>query len=103
MLGTARGTIVLHISPEAVVSRSVLGVVRDGDVITCDVERRILRLEVGDEDIKTRVAETKIRLKGPRRGRLNRERKRLGRRGGRREVIGGCLRGVLIKRKRGRI
>ncbi|KAH7388932.1 dihydroxy-acid/6-phosphogluconate dehydratase [Cadophora sp. MPI-SDFR-AT-0126] len=57
MSGTAGGTIILHISPESVVPSSVLGVVQDGDIITCDVEKRILRLEVSEEEIHRRVAE----------------------------------------------
>lgn len=57
MSGTAGGTIVLHISPESVVPDSVLGIVRDGDIITCDVERRYLGLEVGEEEIAKRIAQ----------------------------------------------
>jgi dihydroxy-acid dehydratase len=57
MSGTAGGTIVLHISPESVVPSSVFGVVRDGDIITCDVEKRYLGLEVSKEEIERRVAE----------------------------------------------
>jgi dihydroxy-acid dehydratase len=57
MSGTAGGTIVLHVSPEAVLPGSVFGVVRDGDVVTCNVEERVLRLEISDEDIERRLAE----------------------------------------------
>lgn len=57
MSGTAGGTIVLHISPESAVPESPFGIVRDGDRITCDVENRILRLEVDDSEIESRVAE----------------------------------------------
>ncbi|KAG4426121.1 hypothetical protein IFR04_000828 [Cadophora malorum] len=59
MSGTAGGTIVLHISPESVVPSSVLGVVQDGDIITCDVDKRVLRLEVSEEEIQRRVSERK--------------------------------------------
>lgn len=59
MSGTAGGTIVLHISPEAVIPESVLAIVKDGDVITCDVEERILRLELSDEEIQSRIGERK--------------------------------------------
>jgi dihydroxy-acid dehydratase len=69
MSGTAGGTIVLHISPESAVPTSVLGVVRDGDIVTCDVERRILRLEVGEEEIKARVEERRRMLEGNKGGR----------------------------------
>ncbi|OTA64209.1 dehydratase [Hypoxylon sp. EC38] len=54
MSGTAGGTIVLHVSPEAADPESVLGIVRDGDVITCDVEKRLLRVEISDEEIEYR-------------------------------------------------
>ncbi|KAI1136120.1 dihydroxy-acid and 6-phosphogluconate dehydratase [Hypoxylon sp. FL0543] len=54
MSGTAGGTIVLHVSPEAADPESVLGIVRDGDVITCDVEQRLLRVEISDEEIERR-------------------------------------------------
>ncbi|KAI1378627.1 dihydroxy-acid and 6-phosphogluconate dehydratase [Hypoxylon crocopeplum] len=57
MSGTAGGTIVLHVSPEAADPESVLGVVRDGDVITCDVDRRLLRVEISDEEIERRREE----------------------------------------------
>lgn len=51
MSGTAGGSIVLHISPEAADPKSVLGMVRSGDVITCSVEKRLLRVELSDEEI----------------------------------------------------
>ena len=57
--GTAGGTIVVHVSPESVVPSSVFGVVRNGDVISCDIETRKLNLEVADEEIERRVAERK--------------------------------------------
>ncbi|KAI1459502.1 dihydroxy-acid and 6-phosphogluconate dehydratase [Annulohypoxylon moriforme] len=65
MSGTAGGTIVLHVSPEAADPESVLGVVRDGDIVTCDVERRVLRVEISDEEIERR--------KGERRGEVVKE------------------------------
>lgn len=60
MSGTAGGTIVLHISPESVIPTSVLGVVRNGDIIVCDVERRYIGLEVDPEEIQQRIAERQI-------------------------------------------
>lgn len=54
MSGTAGGTIVLHISPESVVPKSVFGVVRDGDIITCDIDERSLTLDVDEEEIERR-------------------------------------------------
>ncbi|TVY89675.1 putative dehydratase [Lachnellula willkommii] len=57
--GTAGGTIVVHVSPESVVPSSVFGVVRNGDIICCDIQSRSLNLEVRDEEIERRVAERK--------------------------------------------
>ncbi|KUJ14023.1 putative dihydroxy-acid dehydratase [Mollisia scopiformis] len=62
MSGTAGGTIVLHVSPESAIPESVLGIVRDGDWIVCDVEKRELRLEVSDEEIAQRIVERKAKL-----------------------------------------
>lgn len=60
MSGTAGGTIVLHISPESVVPDSVFGVVRDGDIITCNIEKRLLNLDVSQEEIERRMAERRV-------------------------------------------
>ncbi|KFY79101.1 hypothetical protein V499_01857 [Pseudogymnoascus sp. VKM F-103] len=60
MSGTAGGTIVLHISPESAIPTSVLGVVRNGDIIVCDVERRYIGLEVDPNEIQQRIAERQI-------------------------------------------
>ncbi|TPX19106.1 uncharacterized protein E0L32_011179 [Thyridium curvatum] len=57
MSGTAGGTIVLHVSPESADPESVLGIVQDGDYISCDVEARMLHLEIEQEEIKMRIAE----------------------------------------------
>ncbi|KAE8551997.1 hypothetical protein EYB25_005888 [Talaromyces marneffei] len=57
MSGTAGGTIILHISPESALPESPFGIVRTGDIITCDVEQRRLHLEVSDDEIERRVAE----------------------------------------------
>ncbi|KAH8904184.1 dihydroxy-acid dehydratase [Coniochaeta sp. PMI_546] len=62
MSGTAGGTVVLHVSPEAAVVESVLGVVRDGDIVACDVERRVLEVEISEEEIKRRVEERRRKL-----------------------------------------
>ena len=61
MSGTAGGTIVLHISPETALEGSVLGVVRDGDTITCNVGQRVLREELEDSEIQKRIAKRKDR------------------------------------------
>ncbi|KAJ1325544.1 dihydroxy-acid dehydratase [Microdochium nivale] len=62
MSGTAGGSVVLHVSPEAADLGSVLGVVEDGDLITCDVESRVLRLEVADGEIRRRQRQRRERL-----------------------------------------
>ena len=54
MSGTAYGTVVLHVAPEAAVG-GPLSLVRTGDVICLDVESRSLRLEVDDEDLARRT------------------------------------------------
>lgn len=53
MSGTAFGTIVLHVSPEAAVG-GTLGLVLDGDVIELDVEARKLNLLVDDRVLAAR-------------------------------------------------
>jgi dihydroxy-acid dehydratase len=62
MSGTAGGSIVLHISPESAIPDSVFGIVKDGDIITCDVENRILRIELEDQEIERRVQERKAEM-----------------------------------------
>ncbi|HJW99815.1 MAG TPA: IlvD/Edd family dehydratase [Terriglobales bacterium] len=53
MSGTAFGTVVLHVSPEAA-SGGTLGVVENGDVIELDVEARKLHLNVPEHEIQRR-------------------------------------------------
>lgn len=54
MSGTAGGTIILHVSPEAAVDLSPFGVIQDGDHITCDVERRLLTVDLSEQEIHAR-------------------------------------------------
>jgi dihydroxy-acid dehydratase len=56
MSGTAFGTVVLHVAPEAAVGGPLLAV-RDGDEIELDVPNRTLTLHVSDEDIARRLAD----------------------------------------------
>jgi len=56
MSGTAFGTVVLHAAPEAAVG-GPLALVRDGDEIELDVERRRLNLLVDEEELERRRAE----------------------------------------------
>lgn len=55
MSGTAYGTVVLHISPEAAAG-GPLALVHTGDMITLDVPRRLLRLEVDEQTLAARRA-----------------------------------------------
>ncbi|MGW3955816.1 L-arabinonate dehydratase [Streptomyces sp. NPDC004752] len=55
MSGTSYGTCVLHIAPEAHIG-GPLGLVRTGDLVTLDVPRRLLRLEVPDAELARRRA-----------------------------------------------
>ncbi|KAH8901452.1 dehydratase [Thozetella sp. PMI_491] len=57
MSGTAGGTIVLHISPEASDPRSVLGIVKTGDIIRCDVDQRLIQVDISEEEIAKRLKE----------------------------------------------
>ena len=63
MSGTAGGTIALHVSPEAANPSSVLGIVRTGDWVVCDVERRLLEVEISKEEISRRIEERTEMLK----------------------------------------
>ncbi|MGY6568920.1 MAG: IlvD/Edd family dehydratase [Salinarimonas sp.] len=69
MSGTAFGTIVLHIAPEAAVG-GPLGLVRDGDTISLDVEARRLDLDVAEDELARRRAEftPPPHMAGPQRG-----------------------------------
>ncbi len=55
MSGTAYGTVVLHVCPEAAVG-GPLAFVQDGDMIELDVPNRRLSLEVSDETLAARRA-----------------------------------------------
>lgn len=55
MSGTAYGTIVLHVSPEAALG-GPLALVETGDFVEIDVEARRIHLDVSDEDLARRRA-----------------------------------------------
>ncbi|CAG0969047.1 MAG: dihydroxy-acid dehydratase [Rhizobiaceae bacterium] len=55
MSGTAYGTVVLHVAPEAAAG-GPLAIVRDGDMIEIDVESRRLHLDVPEAEIAARRA-----------------------------------------------
>jgi len=56
MSGTAYGTVVLHVCPEAAIG-GPLALVRDGDLIELDVEARRLHLEVAQDELARRRAQ----------------------------------------------
>ena len=55
MSGTAYGTVVLHTAPEAAVG-GPLALVKNGDMIELDVNKRRLHLDVSDAELKKRKA-----------------------------------------------
>jgi len=55
MSGTAYGTVVLHVAPEAAVG-GTLALVEEGDEITLDVAARRLHLQVSDDELAARRA-----------------------------------------------
>ncbi len=67
MSGTASGTIVLHVTPEAAIG-GPLAYVRSGDRIRLSVARRELSLLVSDEEIARRARETPLRVPDAPRG-----------------------------------
>ena len=58
MSGTAFGTVVLHVAPEAM-ELGPLAAVRDGDMIHLDAEGGILQLEISDEELAERLESLK--------------------------------------------
>ena len=56
--GSTRGPCVGHVSPEAAAGGPI-AVVEDGDKITIDIPKRILHIDVTDEEIKARLAKFK--------------------------------------------
>ena len=67
MSGTAFGTIVLHVTPDAA-SGGPLGLVRDGDRIRLSVKDRRIDLMVDDAELKRRAAAAKPAADKPERG-----------------------------------
>ncbi len=67
MSGTAYGTIVLHVSPEAAVG-GPLALVRNGDRIRLSVRERKIDLLVSEEELKRRKAAWKPPVEQPKRG-----------------------------------
>src|SRR5712672_1875674 len=67
MSGTAFGTIVLHITPDAA-SGGPLGLVRNGDRIRLAVKERRIELMVEETELKVRAGTTKLVAEKPSRG-----------------------------------
>ena len=67
MSGTAFGTIVLHVTPDAA-SGGPLGLVRNGDRIRLSVQKRSIELLVDDAELEKRAAASAAREKIPDRG-----------------------------------
>ena len=67
MSGTAFGTIVLHVTPDAA-SGGPLGLVKNGDRIRLSVKERSITLLVGDAELKKRAAAAPAHMKIPDRG-----------------------------------
>jgi dihydroxy-acid dehydratase len=67
MSGTAFGTIVLHVTPDAA-SGGPLGLVRNGDRIRLSVKSRSIDLAVDDAELKKRAAAAKPVREEPQRG-----------------------------------
>jgi dihydroxy-acid dehydratase len=64
MSGTAFGTVVLHVAPEAAIGGPLLAV-RDGDQIELDVANRRLTLHVPDDELARRLAESGLPERHP--------------------------------------
>jgi dihydroxy-acid dehydratase len=69
MSGTAYGTVILHVAPEAAVG-GPLAAARDGDLIELDVPNRRLTLAISEEELSHRLASlaTRQRSSDDRRG-----------------------------------
>jgi dihydroxy-acid dehydratase len=67
MSGTAYGTVVLHVAPEAAACGG-LALVQNGDWIELDVASRLLHLYVSDEEVGRRRAQWKLPQPTPLRG-----------------------------------
>ncbi|WP_372921518.1 L-arabinonate dehydratase [Roseovarius sp.] len=67
MSGTAYGTVVLHVCPEAAAG-GPLAIVRDGDMVELDVPNRRLHLDVPEDEIRERLSAWRQRTPPPESG-----------------------------------
>ncbi len=70
MSGTSYGACILHVAPESAVGGPI-ALVRDGDLISLDIENRTLTLEISDEEMNKRRAEWKAEARKIDRGYLH--------------------------------
>ena len=54
--GASRGPIIGHVAPEAAVGGPI-GLVREGDIIAMDVDRRTLNVNISDDEMERRQHE----------------------------------------------
>ena len=58
MSGTAQGTVILHVAPEAAAG-GPLGIIQNGDIIELDVLARTINVKLSDEEISQRTPSLK--------------------------------------------
>jgi len=56
--GATRGLMAGHVAPEAALGGAIIGV-RDGDIISFDIKKRLLQVEISDDVLHQRMAEWK--------------------------------------------
>jgi dihydroxy-acid dehydratase len=57
--GGTSGPCIGHVEPEAY-NKGAIGAIRDGDIIEIDIPNRKLNVKLSDEEIKTRLSESKV-------------------------------------------
>ncbi|MGM8225929.1 IlvD/Edd family dehydratase [Cellvibrio sp. ARAG 10.3] len=62
MSGTAFGTVVLHVAPEAM-ELGPLAAVRDGDIIHLDAHNGLLEIDISNEELQARIAQLRVTRK----------------------------------------
>lgn len=67
MSGTAFGTVILHVAPEAAIGGPI-GLIEDGDWIELDVKNKVLNLDVSEEELKKRQSKWISPIKNKERG-----------------------------------
>ena len=55
MSGTSYGACILHVAPESYIG-GPLALVKSGDMVTVDVEKRLIQMEVSDDELARRKA-----------------------------------------------